>query len=371
MVVREMSSTLTPTATYLIGPRGPEYRRDDTQLQVDGQGHTFNGKASWYVFDGLGSVVGELDPLGNLTSSPKYDVYGAVRSNGEAATTKQGFVGALSHFLDDTGLLSYDDLSYDAHADLLYALAGQYVAHLRTYLPEESVANVLQSQGNQLAKTIHTQMQGHYYEGATAYEVQITKGFVTLRDSTFSAVAGETDGNFRQPTAEKEYIRGLLFGGFAHCLYPRQRFASDPERRFAVILENDGAVHKWFDPDKELFQIYYGGDHRYQPDFVVETTTDKLLCEIKRSDLVDSDPLVQKKAEAEALWCRRATAHEQAHGGKPWSYLVIPHNVLTEDKTLPALLGAYRRHSKWGCDIISAPPDTPTHRHSAPWFGPL
>ena len=120
MMVREghaAGGSLTPatvTATYLIGPQGPEYRRDDTQLQTDGQGHTFSGKASWYVFDGLGSVVGEVDPLGNLTSSPKYDVYGAVRANAGTASSKQGFVGGLGHVSDtETGLIYMQARYYD------------------------------------------------------------------------------------------------------------------------------------------------------------------------------------------------------------------------------------------------------------------
>lgn len=101
------------TATYLIGARGPEYRRDDTQTQTDGQGHTF-GKTGWYVYDGLGSVVGEVDPLGNLTSSPKYDVYGAVRGNGGTASTKQGFVGGLGHLSEpETGLIYMRARYYD------------------------------------------------------------------------------------------------------------------------------------------------------------------------------------------------------------------------------------------------------------------
>jgi RHS repeat-associated protein len=99
----------------LIGARGPEYRRDDTLTQMDGQGHTFAGKASWYVFDGLGSVVGEVDPSGNLTSSPKYDVYGAVRSNGGSASSKQGFVGSLGHVSDDTGLIYMRARYYDSN----------------------------------------------------------------------------------------------------------------------------------------------------------------------------------------------------------------------------------------------------------------
>ena len=101
------------TATYLIGARGPEYRRDDTQTELDSQGRTVT-KARWYVYDGLGSVVGEVDPLGNLTSSPKYDVYGATRSNAGTATSKQGFVGSLGHVSDtETGLIYMRARYYD------------------------------------------------------------------------------------------------------------------------------------------------------------------------------------------------------------------------------------------------------------------
>jgi len=102
----------TVTATYFIGARGPEYRRDDTQTEVDSQGRTVT-KARWYVYDGLGSVVGEVDASGNLTSSPKYDVYGAVRANGGTATSKQGFVGSLGHVSDDTGLVYMRARYYD------------------------------------------------------------------------------------------------------------------------------------------------------------------------------------------------------------------------------------------------------------------
>ena len=117
-MVREMKRNATtgalyPTATYLAGPRGMEYRRDDTATETDGQGNTVN-KVRWYVYDGLGSVVGEVDPLGNLTSSPKYDVYGAVRSNSGTASSKQGFVGSLGHLSEpETGLIYMRARYYD------------------------------------------------------------------------------------------------------------------------------------------------------------------------------------------------------------------------------------------------------------------
>ena len=122
MMVREghaSSGSLTPstvTATYLVGARGPEYRRDDTQTEMDSQGRTVT-KARWYVYDGLGSVVGEVDPLGNLTSSTKYDVYGAVRANAGAASSRQGFVGSLGHVSDvETGLIYMRARYYDPSA---------------------------------------------------------------------------------------------------------------------------------------------------------------------------------------------------------------------------------------------------------------
>jgi type III restriction enzyme len=52
-----------------------------------------------------------------------------------------------------------------------------------------------------------------------------------------------------------------LFGGFAKCLYPIQKFQSNTERMVAVILERKAL--KWFRPAKGQFQIYYrwNGEH--------------------------------------------------------------------------------------------------------------
>jgi|GEM_PF-2790106 len=85
MFVRELLNG-TVKATYLVGPRGPEYRRDDQA-----------GTIRWYVCDGLGSVVGEVAPDETLTRSQSFDVYGCVRTSSGTATTKHKFVGALGH----------------------------------------------------------------------------------------------------------------------------------------------------------------------------------------------------------------------------------------------------------------------------------
>ena len=117
-------------------------------------------------------------------------------------------------------------------------------------------------------------------------------------------------------------------------------FKSDTERRFAVILENDADVVKWFKPGKEAFQIYLKGDSQYEPDFVVETKTAKLICETKMRKDIDSVD-VQNKAKAAVKWCEHATIHEKQVGGKPWAYLLIPHDAVDEAKTIQGLAAGF------------------------------
>jgi RHS repeat-associated protein len=100
-VVRELRAGATH-ATYLHGPRGPEYRRDAA------------GNARWYLYDGLGSVLGEVDPAGNVTASRKLDVYGALRASTGTATSSHGFVGGLGHPSEaETGLVYMRARYYD------------------------------------------------------------------------------------------------------------------------------------------------------------------------------------------------------------------------------------------------------------------
>src|SRR5260370_42335835 len=101
----------------------------------------------------------------------------------------------------------------------------------------------------------------------------------------------------------------MLFGGFKKCLYPAQRFQSATECRFAVLLENDADVVKWFKPGKEAFQIYLKGDAQYEPDFVGRD--EGLQADLRNQGHKDLETLdVQTKAKAAVKWCEYATIHE-------------------------------------------------------------
>lgn len=241
------------------------------------------------------------------------------------------------------GLIEFDDISYDDHAAVLYDLSSQLVKHLRTYLEsEDDVLNVLQFHQQLLVKLIHSQMQNHFVESATEYEAIVTKGFRTLSATNCTVDEGEDIRDFRIaiPDGKKKQIKSMIFGGFNKCLYPVQKFDSDSERRFAVVLEKDKTVQKWFKPSKGDFQIHYNSNDSYEPDFVVETETKKFLCEPKRANEI-KDETVIAKANSAVVWCRNATAHAQKTDNKEWSYLLIPHDKILDSNTLSGLAARY------------------------------
>ena len=235
------------------------------------------------------------------------------------------------------GLIDFDDVSYDEQADLLYGLAEQVVNHIKGYLQDENdVRNVLQFHQRQIANLVHAQMQHHAWQEASSYETIVSHGFSEVHSQAFAASASETIRQFDIPIENKLDIRKMMFGGFKRCLYPVQKFDTDTERRFAVILEKDEKVIKWFKPGKGVFQIRYTTDSDYEPDFVVETETEKLICEPKRADQM-KDQTVLAKAKAAATWCKHATDYEIQHSGKPWRYLLIPHDAIADNMTIEGL----------------------------------
>ena len=239
------------------------------------------------------------------------------------------------------GLIDFDDISYDEHADLLYDLAGQVVRHLRSYLSEEETRNVLIYHQKPLAAFIHAQMQSHQWEKTTGYDVVVTKGFTDLKKPAFTVKDGEPIHNFRETVQDKSHISQVLFGGFGRCLFREQKFQSDPERKMAVILDRDS--QKWFKPAKGQFQMFYkaGADQpEYVPDFVAETTEYIYMLEPKAKNEM-TVPEVLAKKEVAVIWCSRATTHALSNGGKPWKYVLIPHDVIAENMTLAGLVSQF------------------------------
>ena len=102
---------------------------------------------------------------------------------------------------------------------------------------EDDVRNVLQYHQSELVRLVHTQMNQHYIEKATEYQVSVSKGFQRLSSSSAELELGKSAREFRQPVEEKLLIRGMVFGGFKKCLYPAA------EIRFGS--RKDGSPPSW------------------------------------------------------------------------------------------------------------------------------
>jgi len=171
----------------------------------------------------------------------------------------------------------------------------------------------------------------------------VSKGFTELKESAYSYSVAEPQMDYRVSPEDKSNMSKFLFGGFERCLYPVQKFASEAERKLAMILERDAL--KWLKPAKGQFQIFYrhGAEHsEYQPDFIAETADMVFMLEPKASNQME-DPIVLTKKEAAVRWCANASSHAQSYGGKPWLYVLIPHNEIATNITLDAL------STRFGC----------------------
>lgn len=237
-------------------------------------------------------------------------------------------------------LMNYDDIDYMSNSELLYKLAGQLIGHLRSYLEDEDqVLSVLYANQKPFAGIVRGQMLQHFEQPETGFDVKVTRNFQVLSESFASADADQHAVDFHQTVTDLQGIRSMVFGGFARCCYSRQRFDSDTERRFAVILDRDAL--RWLKPNANDLHIYYSHDEKYHPDFVVETATGKYICETKAAGDMD-DEVVKLKAKAATAWCEHASLQDD----KPWRYVLIPHSAVQHSASLEGLAAQFSGHTK-------------------------
>ena len=242
-------------------------------------------------------------------------------------------------------LINFDDVSYDDHADFIYQLADQAVIHFKTYLTEDdALHNVLANYAKPIAEIIHTQMAKHYLEESAGSDVVVSQGFVPLKPCAFTA-KDELKPLHWAPD-DKRTIGQYLYSGFARCSYPYQKFHSDTERILATVLERQAT--RWFRPAAGQFNIYYRSgafQPEYIPDFVAALDDVILMIETKKAQEVaasqESETDVRAKADQAALWCKNATDYSRKVGGKPWRYLLIPHDAVAANVTLDNLISRF------------------------------
>lgn len=234
-------------------------------------------------------------------------------------------------------LRAAEEIDYDGNSELVAGLAKAAIDYISKWFSDaETAANVVRNNMAKIADIIRSQLNAHAVYDDAEYEFRVTPGCCKLGLS--SALVVETEGprDFRAAIAdgEKKRISSMVFSGFRKCLYEKQKFDSDPERRFAVMLEDEEAteVEKWFRPDLSRFSIRRNNGENYFPDFVVETTDMKYVCEVKADDKAN-DPDVIDKWNAAVAWCDVVSAAERAAGRKEWRYVFVKESQIDDAMT--------------------------------------
>jgi type III restriction enzyme len=240
-----------------------------------------------------------------------------------------------------SGLMDFNDVNYDEHADLLYKLSGQMIQYLRSYLSaDDEVRNVLLYHNKQVVELIHAQMQDHYEQVSSGFEAKPAKGFTTLENCHFTIPQSEPFRDFRAPVSNPKDMRNMIFAGFRKCFYPAIKFDSDSERLLAVLFEREDAVIKWLRPPSRVFSIDFKHDQSYQPDFVAETKDGRYLFEVKRSSDMAHPDVIDKK-NAAIKWCESATKATRTS----WRYILVPHDVIGDSATFEGLVRRFEPKS--------------------------
>ncbi len=238
-------------------------------------------------------------------------------------------------------LLNQPEVDYDDQADLLFKLTGQVISHLGSYLDEKEMQNVIVYHKRAIADQIYSQMMQHFFIEEPEYEDTKVYPFVQIESHNFEKLTDDRIHDFKETINPTSSIPSKVFVGFQKACHLKYKFDSKTEKDFSMLLEEDGQVLKWMRPARNQFTILYARNtKRYEPDFVVETESVIFMVETKsQRDMGTED--VAKKTEAALTYCSNATTFTTSNGGKPWKYLLIPHDAVMHNMSFDGLASKY------------------------------
>ena len=214
------------------------------------------------------------------------------------------------------------EIDYDSCSDLLFDLLDSFLTHLKEKFSDEEVKNIVMFNKKDIANKIYEQMKRHFKCSTPDIIERISGVSYDIIEPSYMRKIGEEPVSVYD-SIEDGKVPKVLFTGFKKALHPIYKFDSAPERRFSIVCETDPEVQKWLRPAPKQFNLFYDGNRRYEPDFVVETSDTMYLVEIKGEDRLNDEDNLHKKQRA-VRYCQVANVYCEGNGLKTWKYLYIP-----------------------------------------------
>lgn len=228
--------------------------------------------------------------------------------------------------LDGISELSFDD------ADFVIDVVEQYLSQIDG--TEEEKKQIVRRYASMIVSDIRKQIYEHV-ERKTEDIHLVQKDLIIFRKFNKS-VKEDGQVRFDKPFTDKSNIKKYLFTGYKKSYYTSNAFDSDSERLFSVILEEDPDVIRWIKPPLNQLGLFWKAGQQYNPDFLVETSSDKYMVEVKALKDVTSDEVIAKAKEG-IKWCEFASSADPDH--KTWHYRLVSDDNIKPGNSCKFTLG--------------------------------
>lgn len=228
--------------------------------------------------------------------------------------------------LDSISELSYDD------ADFIIDVVEQYLSQIPG--DEEEKKKIVRRYAGLIVNDIKKQIYTHMDRKTQDIHI-VQKDLIVFRKFVKNV---KKDGQVRydKPFTDRSNIKKYLFTGYKKSYYPANAFDSDTERQFSIILEEDPDVIRWIKPPLNQLGLFWKAGQQYNPDFLVETTNEKYMVEVKAQNELNNEEVVSKAREG-IRWCTFASTADPDH--KIWEYRLVSDDNIYPGNTCKYTLG--------------------------------
>lgn len=228
--------------------------------------------------------------------------------------------------LDTISELSFDD------ADFVIDVVEQYLSQIDG--TEEEKKQIVRRYASMIINDIRKQIYEHV-ERKTE-DIHLVQKDLIIFKKFIKSVKDDGQIKFDKPFTDKANIKKYLFTGYKKSYYPSNAFDSDSERQFSIILEEDPDVIRWIKPPLNQLGLFWKAGQQYNPDFLVETSSDKFMVEVKALKDVTSDEVIAKAKEG-IKWCGFASSADPDH--KTWHYRLVSDDNIKPGNSCKFTLG--------------------------------
>ncbi len=228
--------------------------------------------------------------------------------------------------LDTISELSFDD------ADFVIDVVEQYLSQIDG--SEEEKKQIVRRYASMIVNDIRKQIYDHV--DRKTEDIHLVQKDLIIFKKFIKSVKDDGQIKFDKPFTDKANIKKYLFTGYKKSYYPSNAFDSDSERLFSIILEEDPDVIRWIKPPLNQLGLFWKAGQQYNPDFLVETSSDKYMVEVKALKDVTSDEVIAKAKEG-IKWCGFASSADPDH--KTWHYRLVSDDNIKPGNSCKFTLG--------------------------------